>query len=140
MSSSHCIEQKGVIKEIEKGLAKVSIISYSSCVSCESKVACGIGESVNKEIDVPITTGIFSVGEHVVILMNRSLGFKAVGIAYLIPFIILITSLSILNSLQIKEILTGIISMGLLIPYFIILYILRNKLNSTFSFSLKKIR
>jgi sigma-E factor negative regulatory protein RseC len=139
MSSSNCIEQKGVIKEIEKGSAKVLITSYSSCSNCESKIACGIGESVTKEIDVPIASGLFFAGEHVLILMKRSMGLKAVGIAYLIPFIILITSLSILSSLQIKELLTGIISIGILIPYFIILFFFKRKINRIFSFSLKKI-
>lgn len=139
MSSSNCIEQKGVIKEIDEGLAKVLITSYSSCVNCESKVACNIGESAIKEIDVPITSGFFSVGEQVIILMKRSIGIKAVTLAYFIPFVILMSSLAITNSFQLEEILSGIISIFILIPYFIILYLFRNKINKTFSFSLKKI-
>jgi len=139
MSSSNCIEQKGVIKEIDEGLAKVLITSYSSCINCGSKVACGIGESAIKEIDVPITSGFFSVGEQVIILMKRSIGIKAVALAYFIPFVILISSLAITNSFQLKEIISGTISIVLLIPYFIILYLFRNKINKTFSFSLKKI-
>lgn len=139
MSSSNCIEQKGVIKEIEKGLARVLITSYSSCANCESKLACGIGESTTKEIDVPVTNDLFSVGEQVVIIMKRSIGLKAVGLAYLVPFILLITSLGIFNSYHMSEILSGIISLSILIPYFLILYFLKDKLNKTFSFSLKKI-
>jgi positive regulator of sigma E activity len=139
MHSSSCIEQVGVVDEITNGKARVLITSYSACSSCESKGVCGIAESVTKQIFVPVSNNMFSIGEHVVIQMHRGLGLKAVILAYMVPFLLLIFSLFLLNSIHINELAIGLISLCILVPYYVALYFFRKKINKTFTFTLKKV-
>lgn len=139
MSSTSCVEQKGIIEEITNGVAKVSITSFSACSSCESKSACQMSESASKYIDVHIGASSFQQGETVVVLMKKSLGFRAILLAYVIPFILILISLITLTSIGMKEGFVGILSLSILVPYYFILFIMKNKLNKTFKIALNKV-
>lgn len=139
MSSTDCVEQKGIIEEIKDGIAKVNITSFSACSSCQSQSACQMGETAEKVIDVHIDTSKFHKGELVRVIMKKSLGLKATLLAYIIPFIILLLSLIVLTSIGFSEGVSGIISILLLVPYYIVLYLLKNTLQKTFQFTLNKV-
>lgn len=140
MDSSTCIEQKGVVEDISNGLAKVNITSFSACDNCTTKQACGITDNANREIVVPLTNNqAFSIGETVGIIMKRSMGWKATIFGYVIPFTLVLAVLLILNSLRLHEIIVGLGSLVILIPYFTLLYLVRERLRNTFSFTIMKI-
>jgi sigma-E factor negative regulatory protein RseC len=128
----------GVVDEITDGKARVLITSYSACSSCESKGLCGIAESATKQIIVPVSKNLFNIGEQVVVQMQRNLGLKAVTLAYMIPFVLLIFSIIVLNSMHMNELLSGLISLSILIPYFVALYFFRKRIDKTFTFKLRK--
>ena len=65
------------------------------------------------------------------------MGNKAVVLGYLIPFLLFIAVLVISTSVGIREWIAGIASLGSLVPYYIILYLFRNYLNRTITFTLK---
>jgi sigma-E factor negative regulatory protein RseC len=69
--------------------------------------------------------------------MEPSTGYKAVVLSYLIPLVIVITGLITLNSLSASELTAGLVSISLLVPYFLILYLFRKKINRSFTFTLK---
>lgn len=81
----------------------------------------------------------FSDGEKVNVTMRRSLGTKAVVLGYLIPFFIVIISLIVLLAVTKNEAVSGIVSVGLVIPYYIVLYTIRDQLKKTFEFTIEKI-
>lgn len=140
MDSSTCIEQKGVVEEISHGLVKVNITSFSACTNCHSKQACSILDSAIREVFVPLNNVTsFSIGETVRVIMKRTLGWKATIMGYVIPIMLVLTTLLILNSLQLHEIVVGLGSLVILIPYFIALYYNRERLRKTFSFTIEKI-
>jgi sigma-E factor negative regulatory protein RseC len=68
--------------------------------------------------------------------MKKSLGGKAVLLAYIIPFIIMMLSLIILTLLNFSELFAGLFSIGILAPYYLVLYLLKNKLSKTFKFTI----
>jgi positive regulator of sigma E activity len=139
MDSTDCIEQKGIIEDIENGTATVKIVSFSACVSCTSKGACLAGESAEKNISVFIGDESFSTGELVKVSMKKSLGLKAALLAYFLPFIVLLVTLLVLTSLGVNEVISGIMSLAVLVPYFLIIYILKHKLQRVFQFKLSKV-
>jgi sigma-E factor negative regulatory protein RseC len=140
MDSSTCIEQKGVVEDVSNELVKVNITSFSACANCHSKQACGVLDSSNRELFVPINTSHdFSIGEIVGVAMKRTMGWKATILAYVLPFILVLTTLLILNSLQIHEVVVGLGSLVVLVPYFSALYLRRDRLRNTFSFTIRKI-
>lgn len=140
MDSSTCIEQKGVVEEISDGLVKINITSFSACAHCHSKQACGIIDSARREIFVPTSnSNAVSIGDTVNVIMKRSMGWKATILGYVVPFIMVLTTLLILNSLQLHEVVIGLGSLVILIPYFIVLYYNRDRLRKTFSFTIQKL-
>jgi positive regulator of sigma E activity len=138
MESDGCIEQKGVIGSIDNGLAQVIVTSFTACANCYSKNSCGIANSESHTILVPVDENSFSKGDIVTIQMKRSLGMKAAFFAYIFPFILILITLLGLTSLRVKELYSGLISLLILVPYFTGLYLFRNRLKRTFTFTLRK--
>jgi sigma-E factor negative regulatory protein RseC len=97
---------------------------------------CGISGKVEKSV---IVKGKYNVspGDAVTIVMKQSEGYKAVVLSYLIPLVIVISSLVALDSLSASELITGLISISLLAPYFLVLYLFRKKIDRSFTFTLK---
>lgn len=139
MNSSSCIEQKGVIEEIDDGLAKVRVSTLAACGHCHAKSVCGITDGTARYYEVAVTETGFERGDSVIITMERTLGLRAAFIAYVVPFLLVIASLIILTTLHIKEIFSGTISIFILVPYFIGLYFLRDHLQRSFKFTLRKV-
>jgi len=70
--------------------------------------------------------------------MDESLGWKAVVLGYVLPFIVLIVSIIIFLSLMKNEGFAALLSIFMLIPYYTGLYLLRNKLSKEFRFRIQE--
>lgn len=139
MSTTKTIEHKGIVKEASTNKLVVSIITNSSCASCEVKGTCSASEVEEKEIEVRKFTEMYKVGEQVVVFFKESLGYRALLLGYLLPFIILMTVLIIATSSGLEEGIAGLLAMGSLAPYYTALYFLNKKIKKTFSFSIRKV-
>jgi len=139
MDSTNCIEQKGIIEDINKGVAKVNIIKSAACASCQSKAACFITEPKEETLVIDTLGNEFHKGETVSVMMKKSLGLRATLLAYVLPFIVVLLALIVLTSLGVKENLAGLISILILVAYYAILYFFRNSLQKTFQFTLNKL-
>jgi len=138
MNSPVCIEQKGIIEKITDTRALVRIEVYSACASCHAKGACGSPEGESRLIEAEITERGFEPGQFVYVEMKKAMGIKAALLAYIMPFVIVILTLLILTSFKLSELLSGTISILILIPYFSGLYLFRKSLKRSFSFTLRK--
>jgi sigma-E factor negative regulatory protein RseC len=69
--------------------------------------------------------------------MKQSMGYAALILGYILPVIIVVAALITLNSLGIPELTSGLASLSILIPYYVILFFLRKTINKKFSFTLK---
>lgn len=139
MQNPKTIEHEGIVRSAINGLIKVSIISKSACVSCQAKGYCSISDMQEKEIEVYQPNIQIKEGETVNVTLEQKLGFKALFIGYLFPSFIVLISLIISLSITNNELFSGILSIALLIPYYLGIYLLRNKLKKTFSFNIKKL-
>jgi positive regulator of sigma E activity len=139
MNASVCFEQKGIIESVNNHLIGVRIDRESACGNCNALRICNLG-ATKSYIEVPDSSNAFSVGEWVDVTITRGMGNKAIFLGYFIPFVILISSLVILTASALPEWLAGLISILALVPYYIILYTLRNRLKRTFTFSIHKTR
>ncbi len=138
MNTSVCFEQKGIIESVNNNRITVRIDRGSACGHCSAQGLCNLAESTERIIEVNNSTESFSVGEWVQVTMSRSMGNKAILLGYFIPFILLISTLLILSAFGLPDWIAGLVSLLILIPYFIILYIFRERLRRTFSFSIHK--
>jgi len=138
MNTSVCFEQKGIIESVTDNRITVRIDRGSACGHCSAQGLCNLAESTERIIEVNNSTQLFSIGEWVQVTMSRSMGNKAILLGYFIPFVLFISTLLIFSAYGLPEWITGLVSLLILIPYFIILYIFRERLRRTFSFSIHK--
>lgn len=120
---------------------KVRIVQTSACSSCSVKGHCNASETKEKLIDVYNNKGLMpQVGQKVMIVGATSMGMKAVGWAFGIPFLILLVSLFVSMALtQNDEVASALVSLAMLIPYYVILYLCRKRFSRTFIFTLESI-
>lgn len=138
MTESPSICHQGTVVKCEDDRVLVQIESVSACAACKAKSMCNLTDVQEKIIEVPhATPSSYKPGDIVTIQMKRSMGTKALWLGYLLPFIIVLASLFLFSYLTGSELQAGLISLLLLIPYYLILYAMRDKLRNTFRFEIK---
>jgi len=138
MAYADCIEQQGTVEGISGNKVLVRIRQISGCGQCHAKGMCSVTEMKDKIIEAYHSSPDLSEGDTVFVGMKRSMGNKAVILGYMIPFILMISVLLALDSPEIKEWVTGVAAMVILVPYYLTLYLFRNRLRKTFTFILSK--
>ncbi|MBN2347423.1 MAG: SoxR reducing system RseC family protein [Bacteroidales bacterium] len=139
MNASDCYEQQGLIEDINEGLITVNVKNTSLCADCHAKGACGFFDIQKKSIQIFQSSANFKVGEKVNVILKKSLGIKALFLGYIMPFLVVLVVLIVLSILHASELFAGLVSLSLLIPYYVALYIFRNKIKKSFTFTLRKI-
>ncbi|NLY24721.1 MAG: SoxR reducing system RseC family protein [Bacteroidales bacterium] len=133
------IEHEGVIEKISGDQITVRITKQSACSTCHAKGACMAADSKEKRVDITDITGRFSENERVIIEGRESIGYKAVFWAFVLPLIILIVMLVLTtNTWNFTETEAAISAMTALVPYYFMLYLLRNKMANSFKFNIKR--
>lgn len=131
------ISHSGRIVKIDSKLITVEIISESACASCHAAALCGMSEAKSKLVDVPSELG-YSVGEEVWINMKKTMGMKAVAVAYVYPLFVLVAALLICIAAGVAELSSGLIAIGTVALYYFVIYLLRGKLKNEYTFYIKK--
>jgi len=136
-STKDCIAKSGIIDHLDNNRIYVRILSVSACASCHVKGACSASDMEEKIIEVD-REGAPEVkpGQLVNVSMDASNGNLAVVFGYLIPFIILVLALVILVNFT-SEGIAGLISIGLLAPYYGGLYLLKDRFQRKFRFTIE---
>lgn len=133
------IDHDGIIEHIEKDVAHIKINSESACSACHAKGVCGAADQEEKFLDIPVKDGNYNTGEVVKVQVARRLGFKAVALGYFYPFLLLMTVLISLSLAGVGEMKAGLFALLSLLPYYLVLYLSRKRIESTFTFSIQKI-
>jgi positive regulator of sigma E activity len=130
------IEHDGIVQKADEKSVTVRISSASACSGCHAEGSCTLAGKEEKIIDISGTYNVMA-GDIVTVVMKKSMGYIAVALGYIFPFLGVITILIILASLSVPELTAGLASLAILIPYYIILYFFRNRINNKFTFTLK---
>lgn len=138
MDASVCIEQTGTVEEITGHTIRVKTLREASCGQCSANGLCYLGESPERIVEISNFTPDIKVGDTVGIVISRSMGNKAIFLAYLVPFLLLISVLILLNQLGSPDWLAGTMAISVLIPYYFILHLFKNRLQKSFSLSARK--
>jgi sigma-E factor negative regulatory protein RseC len=134
--NSGIINHRGIVQKADDKTVTISITTESPCSGCHAEGSCSLSGKEEKIIKV---SGSYNVkpGDLVTILMEQSMGYKALLLGYLLPLISVVFCLIILISGKVPELSAGLISIAILIPYYTILYFCRKRINEQFKFTLK---
>ena len=133
---SERIVHEGIIDHMSSDSVFVRILSKSACAECHSNGICSVSEMTEKLIEVKAKNPDFIVGQMVNVILDRSLGNKAVMLGYLFPFLLMLITLLVASQF-LSELLSGLMAIAVLIPYYLLLSVLKNRLSKTFSFHIE---
>jgi positive regulator of sigma E activity len=130
------IEHEGVVKRTDSSSSTVIITTTSACSGCHAEGMCTLSGKEEKIIEV---TGSYNLspGDIVTVRMKKSMGYNALFLGYILPLIVVILTLILLISISVPEGWAGLGTILVLLPYYIILWLFRNRINSKFSFTIK---
>ena len=132
------VSHKGRITDINPDFTTVEIISESACASCHASSLCGMGESTKKEVTVRTTIGDWAPGDEVEVVLKRTMGLKAVWVAYVVPLLLMMAVLLALTSVGVGELASGLAAIAAVGVYYLGVYILRDRLKNDYTFYIKK--
>ena len=135
MKNTETISHEGIVTRITDDELEIKILAQSACTACHAKSACGMGEQAEKILTVPRPQGKdFTINQKVNVKMAIGQGNKAAVLAYLIPIMLLLAVLFACLGLGMNEGLAALISIVALVPYYIVLYLRRDKLKQKFEY------
>ena len=153
-SKRKMIKHDGIIIALnENGTALVRIVQTSACAACKAKAMCASAESAEKEMMVMLLgDGQWAVGDTVEVMVQQKMGWKAVVLAYLLPFFVMLAVMFIGNGLLAmgdgatgllgdeakREAVLGTVALCAMALYYLVLGMFKGKLQKEFSFTARK--
>lgn len=133
------ISHSGIIESIHEGCVQVRILQTSACAACKVASHCNASESKEKIIDVMNVsdTSQLKVGDSVVVSASRDVANRALLLSFGVPFLILVSMLLIMLKLTSDEGIAAIVSLLSLVPYYMLLFLMRDKIQQEIAFSLE---
>ena len=131
------ISHSGRIVAIDPSCITVEFVTEDACASCHAAALCGMSEGKIKTLQVPAKLG-FEVGEEVEILLKRTMGLKAVWLAYVLPLVLMVAVLLILTGVGLAELMAGLCGIAAVGLWYLVLWLLRDKLKNEYTFEIKK--
>ena len=133
------IQHTGIIEKIEHPHIYVRIVQQSACSACHAKSFCISSDSTIKVIEIEDHSGNFELNEQVWICGQYSLGMQAVWLAFVLPLLLIVLFVTSGTIFLENEVMGGLAGLLILFPYYITLYLMRDKLKRKFVFTLSKI-
>lgn len=132
------VKHSGVITSIEGDNILVSIISKAACLSCKVNSSCNSSEMSEKIMELKANDLDWEIGEYVNVALKESAGFKALLVGYVLPFFILLFTLIALLEYSNNELLAGLVALFMLVPYYLLVFLFKDKLKKQFQLFLEK--
>ena len=127
------IRHRGIVERIDGEMAVVRIAQTSACAACHAAKMCMASESREKRIEARLTRPV-AVGDEVEVVVREELGWLAVLLAYIIPFLLLVAAVAGFGRLGWSEAKAGTAALASVAVYYVILRMFRGKLQKKFAF------
>lgn len=138
-SSLKQIKHCGVVSKIEGDNISVMITNKSACASCHANGTCTSADKQDKEIEIQNYQGTLSIGNRVEIVCNQEMGIKALFLGYLLPFLLVMLVLITATIITDREEIAGISALAVLVPYYFVLFLLKQRIKKSFTFSISRV-
>lgn len=132
------VNHKGKVIKMTPQLTTVAILQHGACSACHAAGLCGMADIAEKAVEVPTDPyASYGVGDEVEVVLKASMGMKAVWLAYFIPLLVLLAVILGLIGLGVAEVPAGLGGIGAVAVYYLLLYVLRDKLKNEYVFTIK---
>ena len=131
------VSHEGTVIKVADGKVSVKIEVKSACSACHARSMCSVSELSEKVIEALPAESV-SVGDSVVVEMEEKFGLKAVFYVFFIPFVLMASTLFV-SANFVSEALAALFSLLVLVPYALLLMLLKPYFAKQFVFVCRKI-
>lgn len=132
------IRHEGIVLSTNDKMAHIQIVQSSACSACKAKAMCSSSESQSKEMDALMLEPMVA-GDRVEVEVREHLAWKAVLLAYVLPFIVMMSVIAVLDVLTgWDEAIVGTVALCSIALYYLALSQFRHRLQKQFTFTARK--
>lgn len=136
---SEVIRHEGVVVSVSGQMAHISIMQASACQACKAQNMCMSTDSKEKEMDA-IMLEPMQPGDKVEVEVQERLAWKAVLLAYVLPFaIMMLVMLLLIHATNLSESVVGTVSLSSIAVYYLVLAGFNKRLRRHFTFTARKL-
>lgn len=117
---------------------RIRIEQKAACSACKAKSMCTASETMVKEVDASALEPM-EAGDRVEVSVEKRLGWKAVLLAFVLPFTLLLLMVWLLPHFIGSEALVGTLAICSLAPYYLILRLFSRKMEAEYQFTARKL-
>ena len=136
MSHTDIIQHEGIVESIGADCVSVRILQASACSSCSARGLCRSSESKEKLIEARGHYPTLKVGDSVVLQGYVRQGLRTSMLAYVVPLVLMTIALFVGTHLG-GEAAGALAALMVLVLYYGVLYLLRDRLGRKFEFKLE---
>ncbi len=133
------MEHMGVVEDCKGQVVSVRIEQQAACAGCHARSACSAAEKEDKIVEVFYVKNDVKKGDRVLLIGQSSLGLYAVLLAYVLPFLLVLLTLFLTSMFISSELISGTISLLVILPYYVVLSLFKERLKKKFSFDITKL-
>ena len=132
------ISHSGIVESVSGGCVKVRILQASACAACKVAGHCHASESKEKIVEVYCgDTAVYKTGQKVTVCASKDVARRALLLGFGWPFVILVGVLLLVLFLLRNEGLAALCALLALVPYYLMLYLCRDRLGQKLTFSIE---
>ena len=132
------ITHEAVAREIMGNMVRAEIVQQAACAACKARVMCTASETKVKEIQALMLEPM-QVGDRIEVAVEKRLGWKAVLLAFVIPFCLLLALVALLPRWIGSEAVVGTIAIVSLAPYYLLLSLFRKRFEQQYRFVARRL-
>lgn len=130
------IEHEGAVVRVEGARAFVRIEQRSACAACHAKSMCSAADMAEKVVEADVREGqTLAVGDRVMVVGHRSVGFKAAFWAFVVPLCLMFATLFAARLFTTDDAVSGTAALAVLLPYCAVLFAFRKRMAARFRFT-----
>lgn len=132
------IQHFGTVSKTEGSHIQVTIMQASACSTCSAAHLCQSSETKEKVIDVYGDYPDVHEGQAVCVVGTIHQGLYATLWCYMVPLALLLLTMITALYLIHDDGIAALLSLGVLVPYYGVIYLLRDKFAKKFTFKIKQ--
>lgn len=132
---ANSIRHQGVVERVNGPHIQVRIVQVSVCATCSIKGHCTSSDTKEKLIDIYSSRAqAYQLGDQVWVVGQLSMGWWAVFLAFVIPLVLLVTTLFAAHGYTHDDLSSVLIALPVLALYYLVLWLFRAKMSRKFAF------
>lgn len=128
------------MESVKEGRVRVRILQASACSACKVASRCHTAESKEKIIDVTVEgheAFNWKKGQAVTVCTSGTMAGRALILGFGVPLLIMLIVLVATLAAGCSEGMAALLMIASLIPYYIVLWLFRNRIARTISFQIE---